>query len=300
MANIEEAGGFGVSTKEGHNFVEAWSFGGLLLERYFYAPGPAEALSKQSHGEYQFCLNLDFPGEYWYRGGRHKVPIGALSAIHPGEVHAARDTEDRRSSTNFRTMYAGPALLLEAAGEVAGSETNEPFFAGPVIPDRELAQRFLRLHLAMEEPVPRLERDWRLLDVLTTMVERHGDTRGSSRSAGTERRAVRLAREYLEDNYTENVSLEELSRLTGLSPYYLSRVFSREVGLPPHRYQVQVRVGRARALLAGGIPPRKVAPKTGFADQSHLGRHFRRIVGVPPGRYSPRGWEDRESTSRTH
>jgi AraC-like DNA-binding protein len=43
---------------------------------------------------------------------------------------------------------------------------------------------------------------------------------------------VNLVREYLHDNYAENVSLEDLARRANLSPYRLNRIFSREVGLP--------------------------------------------------------------------
>jgi hypothetical protein len=48
--------------------VKAWSRGGLLLEKYRYAPGPAQELPKHSHEEYQICLSLNFPGVYDYRG----------------------------------------------------------------------------------------------------------------------------------------------------------------------------------------------------------------------------------------
>jgi hypothetical protein len=48
--------------------VEAWLREGLLLEKYRYAPGPAEELPKHSHDEYQICLSLNFPGVYGYRG----------------------------------------------------------------------------------------------------------------------------------------------------------------------------------------------------------------------------------------
>ncbi len=73
--------------------VEAWLREGLLLEKYRYAPGPAEELPKHSHDEYQICLSLDFPGVYGYRGATHAVPVGSLSVVHPGEVHSARDPQ---------------------------------------------------------------------------------------------------------------------------------------------------------------------------------------------------------------
>lgn len=103
--------------------------------------------------------------------------------------------------------------------------------------------------------------------------------------AGKERTAVRRARDYLTDNYAENVSLERLSSVARLSPFYLSRVFCAELGLPPHAFQTQVRVNQAKRLLCQGLSAATVASETGFADQSHLTRHFKRLVGVPPGEY---------------
>jgi transcriptional regulator GlxA family with amidase domain len=121
--------------------------------------------------------------------------------------------------------------------------------------------------------------------VLTQFILRHADTTPSSRHLGTEREAVRRLREYLEDNYAENVTLDRLAQIACLSPYHLNRVFCAEVGIPPHQYQTQVRVARAKALLSKGMPTKQVAVETGFADQSHLTRHFKRLMQVTPGRY---------------
>ncbi|GAA4232825.1 hypothetical protein GCM10022254_33780 [Actinomadura meridiana] len=53
----------------------------------------------------------------------------------------------------------------------------------------------------------------------------------------------------------------------------------------PHEYLVSRRIDAARALVKTGLPLPEIAQRTGFADQSHLHRHFTRIVGVTPGRY---------------
>ena len=82
-----------------------------------------------------------------------------------------------------------------------------------------------------------------------------------------------------------NARSAELGRVAGLSPYHLNRVFARELGMPPHAFQTQVRIVRAKALLRDGVPVAETAVRTGFFDQSHLTRHFARVVGVPPGRY---------------
>jgi len=276
----------GAGTGETGYGGEAWLRGGLVLEKYRYRPGPAQELPKHSHVEYQICLSLDFPGVYGYRGASHAVPVGSLSVVHPGEVHSARDPVERRTPSSFRMMYAEPGMLARAATEVTGRKEAEPFFRDPIVQDKSLARDFLRLHVALEGAAPALEQDVLLLCVLTRLVERHAGVRPSPGPAREHHRAVKLAREYLEENLGRSISLAELAGVTNLSPFHLARVFRKEVGMPPHAYQAQRRVGRARGLLLRGWPAAKVAQETGFADQSHLIRHFKRLVGVTPGRYA--------------
>jgi AraC-like DNA-binding protein len=98
--------------------------------------------------------------------------------------------------------------------------------------------------------------------------------------------AVSRTRDALHERFAEEVPLEELSALAGMSKCHLVHLFHREMGLPPHAYQIQLRVARARVLIAAGVPLAEVATMTGFADQSHLTRLFKRVVGMPPGQYA--------------
>jgi AraC-like DNA-binding protein len=83
----------------------------------------------------------------------------------------------------------------------------------------------------------------------------------------------------------EIVSLERLADLAGLSPFHLTRIFRREVGLPPHVYLKQVRVFKARQLLDQGLAIAEAAAEAGFTDQSHLSRQFKKLLGITPGQY---------------
>jgi len=98
--------------------------------------------------------------------------------------------------------------------------------------------------------------------------------------------AVSRTRDALHERFAEEVPLEELSAIAGMSKCHLVHLFHREMGLPPHAYQIQLRVARARVLIAAGVPLAEVATMTGFADQSHLTRLFKRVVGMPPGQYA--------------
>ncbi|MGL4281853.1 MAG: helix-turn-helix domain-containing protein, partial [Albidovulum sp.] len=94
--------------------------------------------------------------------------------------------------------------------------------------------------------------------------------------------AVLSARDYLHDRRDGSVTLAELSAASGLSPFHLNRAFRAAFGIPPHAYLLQLRVARARALIASGAPLSAAAAEAGFADQSHMTRIFTRQFGYPP------------------
>ena len=77
----------------------------------------------------------------------------------------------------------------------------------------------------------------------------------------------------------------ELEAVTGLARYALARHFRACLGTSPYRYLVMRRLDRARALIASGSPLCDAALAAGFADQSHLTRHFKRAYGLAPGRW---------------
>jgi AraC-like DNA-binding protein len=96
------------------------------------------------------------------------------------------------------------------------------------------------------------------------------------------------AREYLHAHLQQDVGMDELALATGVDRFRLTRAFKSAFGLPPHAYLVQLRLARARHLLARGAQPADVATDLGFADQSHLGRWFVRAYGLTPAAYRKR------------
>ncbi len=80
--------------------------------------------------------------------------------------------------------------------------------------------------------------------------------------------------------------LDELAAVAGTGKYQLVRRFKARTGIPPHSYQVALRVNLARRLLERGERATDVAALAGFVDQSHLTRHFRQRLGMTPARYA--------------
>jgi AraC-like DNA-binding protein len=254
--------------------------GDVLVEWYRYPAGPAVELARHAHEEYLLNLSRGGPGGVHYRGAYHVVPPGVLSLLMPGEAHAPRDPGARDAVTEYLTLYVRP----EAVQALAGGHRGLPSLRDVTVDDPELVARFTRLHATLTGPGTTLEQDAALLSLLTGLLERRaGIAPPSDRQA---HRAVLRARDYLHDHRTGNVSLAELAAASGLSRHRLTRLFTARFGMPPHAYQIALRVEHAKRLLLSGTGVSAAAADAGFHDLSHLSRHFKRVVGVPPGRYA--------------
>jgi transcriptional regulator GlxA family with amidase domain len=99
-------------------------------------------------------------------------------------------------------------------------------------------------------------------------------------------RALRRVREFIETHLEENISIQVLAGIAGLSMYHFARAFKQSEGMTPHEYLIHCRVRRAKDLLAEtDLPLSEIALASGFSDQSHCARRFREHVGVTPSSY---------------
>jgi AraC family transcriptional regulator len=88
-------------------------------------------------------------------------------------------------------------------------------------------------------------------------------------------------RDYVMTHLDEPIDVSTLAGVAGRSTFHFSRVFTRSVGMTPHRYVVHLRLQRAIELVHEGRSSfAQIAARTGFADQSHLSRWVRRVRGV--------------------
>ncbi|MBD1847695.1 AraC family transcriptional regulator [Cyanobacteria bacterium FACHB-63] len=216
-------------------------------------------------------------------GTTYTIPVGSIVLFNPDEIHSCGATNE--AGWTYRMLYPSHTMLEQVMLEITDRQ-KLPFFPFAAIQDRGLAQQIWRLHTASMQPHSSLIRESHLLLTLTRLLTRYTRDRPELPSIGSEMRAVTQARNYLEEHYNQNISLEQLSEITGLQSLRLLRAFRKQLGLPPHQYLIQIRIARAKQNLTKGIPISSVAIATGFTDQSHLTRHFKRIVGATPRQYA--------------
>jgi len=217
-----------------------------------------------------------------YLGRDELAPAGSVNMVAPGEVHDGHAASP--SGWRYRMFYLDAHVAGQALAELTGRE-GLPDFPGGVVRDPVLASTLRALHQDLDHgSTTLLERQARFSSILSRWITQHGLTRVRA-CPDTEPAAVRRAEEYLRAHAADPVPLSDLAAACGLSGFRLTRVFSLAKGLPPHAYQIRLRVEAARRLLAGGTSPAVAAAQAGFADQSHLTRHFKRVLGFTPSAY---------------
>ncbi|MDY6987357.1 MAG: AraC family transcriptional regulator [Thermodesulfobacteriota bacterium] len=264
--------------------VKLWRLPELGLLELMHATYVTQTFPRHTHEGFGVGVIERGALGFFYRGENVVASPGAISLVNPGEVHTGHAAEE--SGWTYRMFYFNAPLLQEAACQIAGRPKDIPFFKAGVIRDHDLAGSIHCLHVRLEETgKSTLEKESRLLWMLTHLITRHADAPPPLKTVGRERTRVKRVREYMEAHFHQDISLNRLASLANLSPFHFVRVFRKELGLPPHTYLTQVRVNRAKALLAKGRKIADTALQTGFVDQSHLTRHFKRITGVTPGQY---------------
>jgi AraC-like DNA-binding protein len=222
---------------------------------------------------------MDFGAQRSWSGiGAVEAGPGDVIMCNPGEMHDGAPLDG--APRGWRMIYLDPGLV---AREIRDEGFGTLEIVRPVARDPGLAARFGALFAALTDPHPDpLAREECLVGALAHVLRRHGAAPPPGDGPSP---AVARALGRIDEAPEAAVTLAELAALSGVSRYQLLRGFRREVGITPHAYLVQRRVRLARALLAAGLPPARVAAEAGFADQSHLTRAFLRQFGVTPGRY---------------
>lgn len=100
---------------------------------------------------------------------------------------------------------------------------------------------------------------------------------------------VSRALEYLGENFQEQPELEDLSRLLGISPFHLQRVFKRWVGISPKRFLQYLTLDHARRMLSESRSVLDAAFESGLSGPGRLHDLFVTLEAVTPGEFKTGG-----------
>jgi AraC-like DNA-binding protein len=243
----------------------------------------SHSYGKHFHEEYTIGINDAGLGSFRCRGANQMAGPKSLNLLAPGEVHTGAAAGNE--GWTYRNIYVALSVIERIARQLDEKQGSRPWFRQSIARDHRVWSAIDQAFHVLQSRHSRLESDTVLLASLCLLLERFADWPPAQRRVDKHTAVVAKIRLYLEERYRDDVSLDELASAVGISPPYLIRCFQKEVGLPPHAYQLQLRLQRAKADLRSASPIADVAIQHGFFDQSHFHRHFKRAFGITPGQY---------------
>ncbi|WP_168792204.1 AraC family transcriptional regulator [Paraburkholderia aromaticivorans] len=238
--------------------------------------------AKHSHETFSIGAVTGGRSEYLNRHAREWIGAGAVVMMNPDDVHACNPVADERWS--YRMMHVDVAWLTGLQHELGFSE-NHAFraFSQTMTTDAGLFDGLNRLHAIL------VDRDADMLRKQSAAITFFSEVQNTLNPAvlpdhDASRQLTRAA-EFIAENCTRSLKLEDICEAAGLSASHLIRAFKQRYGMTPHAYLINRRIQYSRAQLKRGRVIADVALDAGFADQAHLQRTFKRLVAATPGQY---------------
>jgi AraC-like DNA-binding protein len=218
------------------------------------------------------------------RGRRVFLAAGDACAISPCEFHSGGSRGG--SPVSFCLIHVPPQVMPpEFPAEFFGTRTENRSLPIKLIPrrcaDRVLAEFVTALFSGRDLGAQLRSVNAGLEAILVAEARR----RAESVFGPVRHPAIEQVKTIIRTRYAEPLNVEALAGEVNLNERYLISLFRSITGIPPHQFQIALRVDNARKLLPSATPLSTVAASAGFADQSHFNRHFKRQYGFTPGAF---------------
>jgi AraC-like DNA-binding protein len=93
------------------------------------------------------------------------------------------------------------------------------------------------------------------------------------------------SKKFIDDNYTNNISLDDIAGEAFFSKFHFIRLFKKYYGVTPHQYLTRVRVAGSKKLLQSGMAISTVCYEVGFESVPSFTKLFKAITGTTPFAY---------------
>jgi|SRR5581483_10109117 len=244
-------------------------------------------VSYARHWHETFSIGSISRGRCNYLNGRktQHASVGTVVLMNPGDAHSCNPVQGEPWS--YRMLYIDIPWLRETCSGVDGD--GSPGFAPFSMISSTQPGLYDRLNglcdLLIDPRSNPLEKESAVLSFMDLVQVRLGTKQPSTPSV-----IPRLARaaDFIRDNRTRSLKLQDICVAADLSPSHLIRAFKQHYGLTPHAYQLNCRIELCRSRLRAGHSIADVALEAGFADQAHFQRTFKRFVAATPGQYQRR------------
>ncbi len=125
----------------------------------------------------------------------------------------------------------------------------------------------------------------KLTALLTLLMEESWNPQSNTRG-GTQKQNLQNIKDYLDQNYSQKILLDDLAEHFYINKFYLTKIFKEQFGLSVNNYLTQVRITHAKQLLRfTDFSVEKIGAECGMSDANYFSRVFKKVEGMSPGEF---------------
>jgi len=262
----------------------------VVVEQHHF---PSNELADVMYKRHAICINIghSFTWEFEKDGRFHRVQRarGAISFFPSDQPFSGRLKAEGSGFANFLLLALNPIFVSRVAEGLEFDTdrielTEQRGITDPTF--RHLAL-VLRAGIQTGDARDRMYGEGLSTALAAHLLREYGAAvlEPKRQQGGLPRAKLVRAVEYIQDQLDADLTVSGIAQAVNMSPHHFTQLFKESTGQSPYQYVVEARVRKAKQLLTTGkFTISEVAHNVGFADQSHLTRHFKRVFGLPPGR----------------
>ena len=240
------------------------------------------------HDHYEFLLPLTSPGNIFVNDQVYPLERGTLYLIGENTLH-------RTMATGSHARYI-LHISRKALGELSTPQTDFIQLTRDTFRRTHLNSEQMTEIIELFQAVARNKNDgsfggdiYQTIALLKLLMKisplLNASTAGESIRNKDFLRVVPIL-DYIRDNLSESLTLDQIAGKFFISKHYLCRIFKSATGFSVMEYIIYSRILRARQLLQEGISVQQAGELSGFSDNSHFIRTFGHLTGTSPGKYA--------------
>lgn len=264
------------------------------FEIFYYKAASSKEVPLHEHDFYELYYFLKGNTTYIVEGHTYFLLPGDILLVSPEERHQTLSSSEDAAYEHIVVQISRPFMEQFQIGNIyLGqcfdiSKTEHENLLRMPAPQRQrienclqdlLAESFFKSNEAVLAKTCILSY---LLVGVNLMYTSRGKTLQTARSCSL---VIADVANYINEHYTEPLTMEELSAQFFISKNHLQREFQHIYGISIHQFIIRKRVSSARNLMTDGIPPTEVYLQCGFHDYSNFFRVFKKEYGLSPVEY---------------
>lgn len=242
------------------------------------------------HDDLEFMLVLSDEGEFFLQKNICPIKSNTLFIINSSTLHRTVDSSKQQYFKRY-VLHISPQLMLKFSTPRTNfvSMLLEPFYCISLTPEQSeyiinISEQLIKL--SKDDFGSDIRCNILLLDFLLEVMNLTTKGHLNTELINEDYSHIIPILQYIEEHFTEPITLEDLSKHFSINKYHLCHVFKNVTSFSIFEYIIQKRILKARELLRSPISVQQAGELSGFQTNSYFIRTFRKYTGVSPRKYA--------------